>query len=280
MTQTNPLVGQSSLLRGAAHCARPVVDPKVRLFLFHHVGGSRVLFHGWDDRFPTAWEVFSVDAPGRGRLHDVAPRDSVGALVEFLRSELLPLMDRPFALFGHSMGALVAYELVRQIEAEKGPQPVWLGISACDVSSKSAAGGSRADFSDEELQAWLARAGGTPLEVVRHPLTWGTLSRLVRSDLRVVESWRPQEGAQPVSSALSVFGGRADALVRPERLMDWAPLTRRFQGRHLYDGGHFYLQGNTQPVIRQITDSVADALTNLSNESTSFACSNSLDSFR
>ncbi|MFD0889384.1 thioesterase II family protein, partial [Streptosporangium algeriense] len=176
----------------------------VRLFLFHHAGGSRLIFHGWDERFPAGWEVHAPDAPGRGRKHDVPAADNDVELVDHFLTELSPLLDRPFAFFGHSMGALVAYELARRLRDEAGPQPVWLGLSACGSPRPSGAGGPRSTSSDEELRNWLLSAGGTSGEVARHPLTWRMIGPLLRRDLRVIETWRPDVDAPPLDAALSV----------------------------------------------------------------------------
>ncbi|MGH8918482.1 MAG: thioesterase II family protein, partial [Actinomycetes bacterium] len=109
---------------------RPHANPEMRLVVLHHAGGSHLSFRRWARLLPPEWEACLVDAPGRGHAADLAPRRSMQALVDYLIAELAPLTDRPFAIFGHSMGALVGFALTAEMVARGGPVPVWLGVSA------------------------------------------------------------------------------------------------------------------------------------------------------
>ncbi|WP_441249250.1 thioesterase II family protein [Kitasatospora sp. McL0602] len=249
-----------AMVRGTVTCPRPVPGAALRLFLFHHAGGSHLLFRDWEWEFPADWEVCLVDAPGRAQLVGEQPIDSSGELVDYLHHDLLPWLDRPFAFFGHSMGALLSYELTRRLADTAGPEPVWLGLSACGLPDESDRLGQpvrepRHELSDEDLRAWLRAVGGTPAELLENASLWRMFGPIFRSDFKLVDTWRPDRSGPPLRVPLSVFGGDRDQVVGPERLADWAVEARQYLGLHLYDGDHFYLRRHRAAVARQIAAS-------------------------
>jgi surfactin synthase thioesterase subunit len=247
---------------GALSCPLPVPVPSLRLFLFHHAGGSHLLYRGWEENFPADWEVCPLDAPGRGRLHDLPPRESAGALVDYFRDQLSSWLDQPFAFFGHSMGALIAYELTRRLLSEGLPTPAWLGISSCGSPRPDLwnTGRSRHTLSDADLRRWLAGVGGTPTELLENDDLWRIFRPMFRSDFKVVDTWRPDPQAPPLTVPLSVFGADDDPVVGREALEAWADHAEQFLGLHLYEGDHFYLRTHQRPLAQQIVESVAMAL--------------------
>ncbi|MEV5878590.1 alpha/beta fold hydrolase [Streptomyces sp. NPDC052101] len=232
---------------------------ELRLFVFHHAGGSHLPYRGWPDRFPADWEIRLMDAPGRGRLGDLAALGDAAALVEYFRRELDGELVGPFALFGHSMGGIVAYELTRALLAEGRTPPVWLGLSARATPLPD--GGVRRDLmSDAELRRELVRMGGTPTEILDDPDMWAYFAPTIRSDLRLVDTWRPALTDAPLPVPLSVYGGAQDAVTPPARLAGWARQSTRFLGLRLFEGGHFYFLDDPGPLTERITDDIRTAL--------------------
>lgn len=238
------------------HGGPPPAEPELRLFLFHHAGGSSAVFEGWESRFPAQWDVCALDAPGRGAARSLKPRTTIEDLTEYFRDLLSARFDRPFAFFGHSMGAMVAYELARRLQAEGDAQPDWVGLSACRAPGQPAERGHH-ELPNDELRDWLAAAGGTDLPVLGHPLIWKMLEPLLRADLRVVDSWRPAANAAPLRGALSVFGAQDDRVLRHEKLSGWQPFAEHYVGSRLFHGGHFYLQRFANPVTRWIAADIS-----------------------
>ena len=250
------------LVHGAVTCPRPVPGAALRLFLFHHAGGSHLLYKGWEYGFPADWEVCVLDAPGRGRLSGAPLIDDSDELVAYFSRELLPWTDRPFAFFGHSMGALVAYELTRRLAAEGRSLPVWLGLSSCgapQAAREPRKPGARHLLTDGELRDWLRSVGGTPDAVLDEDATWRHFGPVFRNDFALVDTWRPVVDAEPLRAAVSAFGGADDPVVARDRLAAWAGRTERFLGLNMFDGGHFYLADHRRPVARRITAAVAAA---------------------
>ncbi|MEV6681182.1 alpha/beta fold hydrolase [Streptomyces erythrochromogenes] len=244
---------------GAGYCPRPVPGAALRLFLFHHAGGSHLVYRDWITHFPADWEVHLMDAPGRGRLTDVPACADAERLVDFFHDEIVLAMDRPFAFFGHSMGGLAAYELTNRLAAEGLPLPAWLGLSARGAPRQPLPTDNRHRMPDAELRRHLARMGGTPPEVLEDPDIWQLFAPMIRNDLRLVETWSPRPHTPPLSVPLSVFGGADDVVVSPERLAAWEQHAQRFLGLHLFDGDHFYFRSRPAEMVRLITEQVRTA---------------------
>ncbi|MER7751439.1 alpha/beta fold hydrolase [Kitasatospora sp. NPDC097643] len=239
---------------------RHVARPAVRLFLFHHAGGSGTLFDGWAERLPADWDVVPLEAPGRGAKRTVPPCVDAAGLAEHFRQEIRPGTDVPYAFFGHSMGALVAHELAQRLWQDGEPGPIWLGLSSCVAPGRAGTVTARSGLSDRALQDWLVSLGGTPAEVVRHPFVWSMLGPVLRGDLRVVESWRPTPAVPPTGTPFTVFGSTDDDLVPVAQLREWQDVGDHVRIR-LHQGGHFYLQARPEPLIDQIAAAVQACLT-------------------
>lgn len=241
----------------------PVGNPsaateRLRLFVFHHAGGSHLPYRGWPALFPAGWDVRLLDAPGHGRLMAEPAHVDAAALADHFHDLIRPELDVPYALFGHSMGALIAYELAVRTSAARHAPPVWLGMSGRGVPRSDGGGVLRSSMADADLRRELAAMGATPAAVLDDPRMWAMFEPLIRADLRLVDSWRPDPAAAP-RIPVSVFGGSQDAGVPRERLAAWAARVEHFAGLHTFPGGHFYFQPDPVPLIRRIVDDVRAA---------------------
>ena len=193
--------------------------PRMRLFCFHHAGGSSELFARWPEQLPRDIEVRALQLPGRlSRAHEAACTD-MEALLQALEGEIVPLLDRPFAFFGHSLGGIVAFELTRRLRRAGHPLPSRLLLSAIAAPEP---GKPVRHASDEEL----ARAGA-----------W--LSPLTRSDLSIFRSWQFVTEA-PLEVPITVLGGKEDLLATPQEVVGWHHQTRGDFEVQLLPGGHFF----------------------------------------
>jgi surfactin synthase thioesterase subunit len=244
-------------------CPRPVPGATLRLFLFHHAGGSQLLYREWLEHFPADWEIHLLDAPGRGRLTDLPACRSAEELATCFRDEVVLAMDRPFAFFGHSMGGLAAYELTQQLASSGLPTPVWLGLSARGAPQAGGDGTERHLMPDAELRRHLAVMGGTPAAILDDEETWRLFAPVIRADLRLVETWRPRPGTPRLRVPLSVFGGTDDVVVSRERLAAWSEHAERFLGLHMFDGDHFYLRHRVAEMVGVIVAEIRAAIRSL-----------------
>ncbi|MGQ4388832.1 thioesterase II family protein [Streptomyces sp. SAS_270] len=246
-----------------ARCTPPADG--LRLYVFPHAGGSSMMFHHWAARFPATWDVAAIDAPGHGTRWGEEPLTDGDALVSHLLTRLGPGLDaspKPFAFFGHSMGALIAHELTRRLLAQGRTPPLWLGLSACGAPRP----GSRPatallhEASDAELRQRLAQLGGTPPKVLEHNGLWAFFAPVIRADLRLVANWQPAPAPPlPATVAVSVFGGTHDPAAHPTDLARWATHSERYLGLRLLDGGHFYFHHSLPALTTAIMDDIHTA---------------------
>lgn len=239
---------------------RPVPDSRFRLFVLHHAGGSPLGYRPWVRHFPDDWDVCLVEAPGRGHSADSAPYHDARDLARHLVERVGHTLDRPYGLFGHSMGALVAYEMALRTAAEGLPEPAWAGLSAWSPAPGPERREPRHLLPSDRLREGIGRMGGTPAAVLADPELWRIVEPLVRADLELVDAWHPEPGASRLRVPVSVFGGRDDPGVPPARLDAW---TDRVEGpvtRHTLPGGHFYFVGRLAEVTARITADVRAAL--------------------
>jgi surfactin synthase thioesterase subunit len=239
---------------------RKAEEPQLRLFVFHHSGGSHLMYRDWPSCFPAGWDVRIPDAPGRGPRDTRPAMSDTDALLTYFLHELDSGLTGRFAFFGHSMGGLVAYELTRRLIAAGRTPPVWLGVSARGTLHPGGDPTRRHLLSDTELRRELVAMGGTSSSVLDHQELWDLFAPTIRADLRISEMWRTEPLAAPLPVPLSVFGGTRDHVAPPHRLDGWAASSEHFLGLHLFDGGHFYFQDRLPEVTGRIQDDVHRAL--------------------
>ncbi|MFE9422257.1 thioesterase II family protein [Kitasatospora sp. NPDC006697] len=219
---------------------RPVDRPAVRLIGFHHAGGSAAVYYPLIHHLPADWDLLLLDLPGRGKRHAEAPLSDLDTLVSLAVADTRPWLDAPFALFGHSLGAVLAVETARSLE-RLGAQPAWVGVSARVAPGlQPPAGRGLAELDDETLLDELFALGGLPQRIREVP---GFVERFLttsRADLRAVESYRPRPHRTPLRAPLSAFGGADDPWAPEELLEAWSKETSVDFRHHTLAGGHFY----------------------------------------
>ncbi len=234
--------------------------PALRLFVLHHAGGSHVLYRHWPAGLPDTWDVRLLDAPGHGFLLDQPQIADAGLLADFLLRHIEPELNRPYALFGHSMGALLAYEITRRAVGRGLPQPVWVGVSARPAPQLVVPGRRYHALPGGELRDRLKDLGGTPDSVFDDLGLWDLFEPVIRGDLRLVETWRHTAGAGPLPVALSAYAGAEDRHASPARMAGWDEHSEHFLGLRSFDGGHFYFQDDPRPLLRRIEQDATTAL--------------------
>ncbi|WP_441247476.1 thioesterase II family protein [Kitasatospora sp. McL0602] len=221
--------------------------PRARLLCLPHAGGSAGAYAAWRPVLPGAFEMVPVELPGHGTRAAVPYAASVPALVAELADALEGELASPYALFGHSFGALLALELALEIGRRGLPGPRALLVSAArppHVVRERPEG----DEDDEQLLGWLLRTGGIPEVLLRHTEYVRQVLSTIRADLRLAEEFR-WDGPRALPFPLHVLGGREDPVVTPAELEEWAEYEGPDLSITLHPGGHFYLFEHSTAVL-------------------------------
>lgn len=235
---------------------RPVARPRARLFCFPYAGGNAMAFRGWAEGLPADVELCAVQLPGRGSRFRERAITRLGALLDELERALAPGLDVPFALFGHSMGALIAYELACRLRDRGGPAPVHLFLSGRSAPGLPPSEPPASDLPDAEFLDRLRRYGGTPEEVLAQPELMELLLPVLRADFTLIETWK-DAGHAPLDVPFSVLGGLEDAGAGRDRLEGWRARTRSEFALRMLPGNHFFIQSAEATVLRILADALA-----------------------
>lgn len=233
---------------------RPVVRPRARLVCLPYAGGAATVFHHWWKGLPADVEVLSVQPPGRGTRFREPACTRMADLVAGLRSALLPLTDRPYVVFGHSMGAVAAFELMRSLP--RAAQPAHFFASGRGAPHLAPVQRTMHRLGDAELVDELRRMNGTPEQVLRDPGMLALILPTIRADFTALENWAYEPGA-PLDVDITAFGGSDDMLVPYDRLIGWGAHTRGFFEARLMPGGHFFLHSCPERLLEIIADRFA-----------------------
>ena len=253
----SPVAGHS---RYVSRCVIPLSlsqDPSLSLVLLPHAGGGAGVYREWKG-FPSNIELYAVQLPGRESRFTERPFRRMEPLVEELTLALEPMCRRPLALFGHSMGAAVAFDLACSLRERLACDPLYVFVSGYPAPRTVVRrvpptyALSDADFVDE------LRRLGTSAEVLSMPDVLQTMLPTVRADFEVIETWVPLR-RRPLECALVALRGCDDPSVEDEALEAWRyETTGPFEMVRL-PGDHFYHLRN-QSLSRLLTGYLEAAL--------------------
>ncbi len=167
----------------------------------------------------------------------------VSSLVRAAVQGLLPYLDRPFALFGHSMGALVSFELARELRKGQGLVPYHLFVSARSAPQLPSQDPPIHNLSDQALVEELRRLNGTPLVLLEDWELLRLLLPIARADFALCETYNHNPNESPLDCPITAFGGLADRKVRLDALEAWRSQTSMFFSLQMFPGDHFFIHG-------------------------------------
>lgn len=216
-------------------------EPRLRLFCFPYAGASALIYRTWPASLPSDVEVCPVQLPGRGARSKEPPFTRLSPLVEALAQALGPLLDIPFAFFGHSLGALVSFELARKVRKDYAINPVHLFVSAARAPQIPRRASPIHSLPDGEFLAELRRLDGTPAELLECKEFMEIMLPLLRADFSVFETYKYLN--EPVLDCpISAFGGLQDRRVSKVDLEAWHAQTDASFSLQMFPGDHFFLK--------------------------------------
>ncbi|WP_017660868.1 thioesterase II family protein [Baaleninema simplex] len=216
---------------------------ELRLFCFPYAGGGTLSFRGWRDRFPSNIGVYPIELPGRGFRLQEPLLTNLSSIVEAIAPVIYPYLDKPFAFFGHSMGALIAFELTRLLRKNYRIKPLRLCVSGRCAPQTPPIVPPIHQLPEPEFIEALRRLNGTPNEVFQNSELLALVLPILRADFSVVEtySYRPED---PLSCPISIFGGLNDPETTIDFLEAWKIQTNHQTSFYMLSGDHFFIHSN------------------------------------
>jgi surfactin synthase thioesterase subunit len=194
-----------------------------------------------------------VQLPGRERRLAEPAAQQMDSLVDQLLIKLVPLFDVPFALFGHSMGATIAFELARRLLCEHLIEPAHLFASSRPAPHYPRGRRIIHQLSDVELVSFVRRIGGDATGLLENPDTRAKMLDTLRADLALTETYIPPEGAV-LACPITAFGGANEPLFRADYLESWRHCTTGAFDSRILEGDHFFFAPNPKPLISAIIE--------------------------
>ena len=238
---------------------RPDSRASLRLFCFPYAGGNAVNFRAWADKLPSVIDVCPVELPGRGRRMTEPRYTNLLELVQTLLTTLRPYLDVPFAFFGHSMGATIAFELSRRLRGCHDLQPSHLFVSGRRAPHVPYKSRPTYDLPDAELLQELQQLNGTPKEVLENHELMQLMLPLLRADFEMVQTYAYSPGPM-LNSSITAFGGLEDTEERREGLEAWRYHTSGNFTLHMIAGNHFFLNMSQAVLLRLLAQELDQLL--------------------
>lgn len=228
---------------------------KIKLFCFPYAGGSAVVFHRWRQYLHPAIELVPIELAGRGRrIHEPLYEDVHALLHDVLEKLGQEIVNGPYALFGHSLGSMISFELALRIRQLCLPAPLHLFFSGRSAPHVKKIGEKVYHLmDDEEFKNEVMALGGTPAEFFIQPELTRLFLPLLRNDFRLAETDLHNGEIIPFDENITVFLGKEDDL-SAEQCDGWKKYTTKVCTMYYFEGGHFFLHNESEKMVRIIND--------------------------
>lgn len=220
----------------------------MRMLCFPYAGGSASIFHTWHRALPEQIEIYGVQLPGRANRYAEPPLTRVSSVVQTLGPALIPLLDRPYVLFGHSLGATLCFEVARWLRLSRQPLPQKLLVSGRRAPQLPDTDPPHHTKSDQDFLEYIRELQGTPDDILTNQELINLLLPSLRADCEMAETYE-YLGDAPLSCPITAFGGTDDLETSEKNLDDWCLQTTNKFTQFNLKGGHFFLHSNQHALL-------------------------------
>jgi len=237
-------------------CPKPNAQARLRLFCFPYAGGGSVIYRPWAADLPESIELWCIRLPGREGLRALPAFTRLEALVTALVPVIRPYLHMPFAFFGHSMGALISFELTHKLCRQHNLVPVHLFVSAHRAPQLPDRDPPLHHLSESELLTQLQRLNGTPQAVLQDTELMQFFLPVLRADFAVCETYS-YTAKPPLTCPISAFGGWQDPRVSYDELAAWREHTCGAFMHRMLPGDHFFLHSAQAQLLQALAQDLA-----------------------
>lgn len=226
---------------------------KTKLFCFPYAGGSASIYHRWRPYLDPSLELVPVELAGRGNR----ARESLYDSMEMLIQDLSPILfnhikeGAPYALFGHSLGGLIVYELYQAIEKQGITKPVHLFISGKGAPQSKQQKKHIHQLPDKEFMEEIYRLGGTSREVLESKELLQYVIPILRKDYRIAELYEFNPSHRVLDSPVSILYGTKDT-IGLDQIQSWSQICIHPVNYYPFEGGHFFINQHQRQIVSLI----------------------------
>jgi medium-chain acyl-[acyl-carrier-protein] hydrolase len=242
---------------------KPRAQAKVRLFCFPYAGGASHIFRLWPDSLPPTIEVCPVHLPGRGKRLREAPFTHYQPFVQSIAEGLSPYLDKPFVLFGHSLGAMLSFELARQLRRMNLPQPEHLFVTGRRAPQIVNSEPPTHNLPEAQFIAALRKLNGTPTEALENPELMQLMLPLLRADFEVCDTYN-YVSEEPLAIPVTAYGGLFDTGISREQIESWREQTTAAFSLRMLPGDHFFINTSQTTLLRLLLEDLTPLLSKVS----------------
>lgn len=227
-------------------------DVQVVMYCFPYAGGDISIYRNWQNQLPSFIEVCPIKLPGRGERLAEPPLTEIPALAEEIADAINGLSTKPYCFFGHSMGALLAFEVARVIQRQGGVMPVHMVASGCAAPHVREPRRMTYHLPDQEFLSEVRELNGAPPEFFDYSELVSLLLPMLRADFQACETYTYQSGKM-LDVDMTVLGGEYDSDISMSQLNAWRELTNGRIRLDTFGGDHFFLREFERDVLSIIT---------------------------
>ena len=239
-------------------CLKQNPRASLRLFCFPYAGGAPHVFRGWADSLPDWIELYAANLPGRGNRLRESPYTSLMQLTRSLAKGFEGYLDKRFAFFGHSMGALLSFELCRKLRRARGIEPEYLFVSALRAPHLKDPEPPVHLLADADFVAKLRDFNGTPPEILGNTELIEFMLPILRADFQMLETYSYLPDFRP-NCPLEAYGGLQDRETGREELSAWGHHTSNSFAVRMFPGDHFYINTARDSLLHQIVRALSQS---------------------
>ena len=232
----------------------------IRLFCFHYGGGSASIFRKRSKDLIDDAELVAIQLPGREERFNEQLLNNVSQVVDQLCLNFNNYVDKPFIFFGHSIGALIAFEFVRTLRRRKMPQPKHLIVSGTKAPQAPLKKLPIHDLPNIKFIEELRKYNGIPDYIIEDEELMSIFIPTIRADFSISETYT-YTNEEPLLYPVTALGGLSDDTFDPEDLIKWKEQTTASFKFHLLPGGHFFINTSYEEVIKAINQILYDEVT-------------------
>ncbi|MEM6628135.1 MAG: thioesterase domain-containing protein [Bacteroidota bacterium] len=232
---------------------------RVKLFCFPYAGGSAVIYNKWKKYAQMDVEIIPVELAGRGKRLFDEPYGHIDQAVEDVYQIVVGMIGHhPYALFGHSMGSIIAYKLAQKLRRNNLPAPLHLFFSGNNAPHLEREDKKKYHLmDDEEFKEEVLELGGTPEEFFSTPELVETFLPGLKNDFKIAETEELVSEISPFRTNISILLGKEDDL-SAEECHGWAKHTTKICNMYYFNGGHFFINEVTRQVVERVCKTLGE----------------------